>query len=100
MVSSTPPKRNIGGGGGGDGGGGGPCIRFEGIKLELSSFSGCQFDFSKDGDLVLSLDRFSGAVTLKSADKYPHAHTVSHAPAHDNPLCSTCLLYTSDAADE
>lgn len=44
----------------------GPCIRFEGIKLELSSFSGCQFDFAKDGSLVLTFDSFSGTVMLRS----------------------------------
>lgn len=53
----------------------GPCIRFEGITLELSSFSGLQFDFAKDGNLVLTCEAFSGTVTLKSA-----------ADAH--PLCS------------
>lgn len=62
MVSGTPR-------GGGVSSGvtsGGPCVRFEGITLELSSFSGCQFDFGKNGSLVLSFDAFSGTVTLQS----------------------------------
>lgn len=60
--------------------GGGPCVRFEGIHLELSSFSGCQFDFAKDGSLVLSFDNFSGTVTLRSNE-------LGDNPIH--PLCST-----------
>lgn len=61
MVSGTPR-----GGGGSGGGGGGPCVRFEGITLELSSFSGCQFDFGKNGNLVLTFEAFTGTVTLQS----------------------------------
>ncbi len=52
------------------GGGGGPCIRFEGITLELSSFSGCQFDFGKSGNLVLSFDAFTGTVTLQGTSSH------------------------------
>lgn len=58
--------------GGGGSSGGGPCVRFEGITLELSSFSGCQFDFGKNGSLVLSFDAFTGTVTLQSPS---HSHS-------------------------
>lgn len=63
----------------------GPCVRFEGIRLELSSFAGCSFDFAKDGSLVLSFSNFSGSVTLRS-------NSGRGTSSHDglaHPLCST-----------
>lgn len=47
----------------------GPCVRFEGISLELSSFSGCQFDFARDGTLVLTFNGYTGIMTLKNTDQ-------------------------------
>lgn len=63
----------------------GPCVRFEGIHLEFSSFAGCAFDFAKDGSLVLSFSNFSGSFTLRSnGGVEPSSHeTMAH------PLCST-----------
>lgn len=69
MVSDAPLERGCGG----------PCVRFEGITLELSSYSGCQFDFGKEGNLVLTFDGYCGTVTLTSAEHHAQAH----------PLCST-----------
>jgi hypothetical protein len=40
-----------------------PLIRFQGITLSLSSFKGCSVDVV-DGKMVLSLNKFSGSVTL------------------------------------
>lgn len=58
----------------------GPCVRFEGISLELSSFSGCQFDFARDGTLVLTFNGYTGTMTLKNADQQQQQHQM--------PLCS------------
>ncbi|CAM9733556.1 unnamed protein product, partial [Discosporangium mesarthrocarpum] len=44
----------------------GPCVRFQGIELEMGSYAGCQFDVAKDGSLVVTLDRYTGTIVLRS----------------------------------
>lgn len=87
MVSGKPLSHQSGGTGcGGEISGckdaRGPCVRFEGISLELSSFSGCQFDFARDGTLVLTFNGYTGTVTLKNANQQQQQQQ------HQMPLCS------------
>ncbi|CAM9873424.1 unnamed protein product, partial [Ectocarpus sp. 12 AP-2014] len=101
MVSGVTQQHRGGGGGGGgggssiaaiDGSGGGPSIRFEGITLELSSFSGCQFDFGKSGSLVLSFNGYTGTVSLQSSLSSSGSSTPKIRGGADSfalPLCST-----------
>ncbi|CAM9790311.1 unnamed protein product [Ectocarpus sp. 4 AP-2014] len=96
MVSGVTQQHRGGGGGNSiaaiDGSGGGPSIRFEGITLELSSFSGCQFDFGKSGNLVLSFNGYTGTVSLQSSSSSSGSSTPKirgEADSYALPLCST-----------
>lgn len=91
MVSGGVPLHR----GGCGGGGGGPCVRFEAIELLFSDFAGCQFDFAKDGNLVLTFHGYTGTVTLKSAESDKQA----------SPLCgseagSLGVLADADTVDD